>query len=186
MDTAYLDNYEKLLEDGLLKLCRGAGLLDGEVLRSPDIDSVWEDGYVRDYVADAVENFNSYPEAALSWAAFLGMGVAHNWDSDWEARKGDGYASYFGSRGWDDMDEHVLYGLLGLSAGCPEAKRISDTMLSCALATLGLIRHEGVETQTELGFYILVRSYTVLYRIGAAIELRRLGYKKVLLNKSVS
>ncbi|HIT47644.1 MAG TPA: hypothetical protein IAC35_07295 [Candidatus Cryptobacteroides merdipullorum] len=65
------------------------------------------------------------------------------------------------------------------TADSPEAKKISDTLLSCALATLGLIRHEGIETQTERGFFVLTRSYSVLYRIGAGIELQRLGYKAV-------
>ncbi len=178
VDSAYLDNWEHLLEDGLLKLCRGAGLLEGEVLGSPDLEAEWN-GYIRDYTADAVENFNSYPEAALSWAAFLGLGVAHNWDSDWGLYRDAPYSSYYGRRGWDDMDEHILRDLLRLPLDSPEAKKISDTLLSCALATLGLIRHEGIETQTELGFYILTRSYTVLFRIGAAIELKRLGYKNV-------
>ena len=125
-------------------------------------------------MADAVLNFNEYPEAAIAWAAFLGMAVAHNWDTDWEAHKNDSYKSYYGSRGWDDMDEHILWELLCL----PEqiGKKISDTLDSCALAALGLIRHEGIEAQTELGFYVLVRTYSVLFRIGAAIELQRLGY----------
>ena len=181
MDTEYLDRFEKILEDGLLKICQGAGLLDDEVLRTPDIDGKW-DAYIKDYTADAVENFNSYPEAALSWAAFLGMGVAHDWDADWEAHKDDPYKSYYGSRGWDNMDEHILQDVLGLKPDSPESKKISDTLLSCALATLGLIRHESIEPQTDLGFYVLVRAYTVMFRIGAAIEIRRLGYKKVLVN----
>ena len=46
---------------------------------------------------------------------------------------------------------------------------------------LGLLQHEGVETQTARGFYLLARTYTVLFRIGAGIELHRLGYKKVLI-----
>ena len=181
MDTEYLDRFEKILEEGLLKVCRGAGLLEDEVLRSPDIDDKW-DSYIKDYTADAVENFNAYPEAALSWAAFLGMGVAHNWDAGWEAHKDDAYQAYYGSKGWDNMDEHILHDVLGLKSDDPVAKKLNDTLLSCALATLGLIRHEGIEPQTDLGFYVLVRSYTVMYRIGAAMEIRRLGYKKVLIN----
>lgn len=184
MDTEYLDRFEKILEDGLLKVCRGAGLLGEEVLRSPDLDEKWEDSYIKDYTADAVENFNSYPEAALSWAAFLGMAVAHNWDTDWNAHKDDPYKSYYGSRGWDNMDEHVLQDVLGLGTDDPLRRRINDTLLSCALATLGLIRHESIEPQTDLGFYILVRAYTVMFRIGAAMELKRLGYKKVLVNQA--
>ena len=176
VNTADLDRYEAVLEDGLVKICKGAGLLREQFMRSEDIDGKWEQ-YAQDDVADAVLNFNEYPEAAIAWAGFLGMAVAHNWDVDWEAHKDDPYKSYYGSRGWDDMDEHILWEVLAL----PEAigKKLSDTLDSCALAALGLIRHEGIEAQTELGFYVLVRTYSVLYRIGAAIELQRLGYQRV-------
>ena len=156
-----LDNFEKTLQMGLMRVCSGAGLLGDELLSSEDIDSKWEE-FIKDYVADAVENFNEYPEAALAWAGFLGMAV--------------------GNRGWDDMDEHILHGVLGLDLQGKEAKKISDTLQSCALATLGLIRHEGIEAQTATGFYALSRSYGVFFRIGAALELFRLGYKNVKLN----
>ena len=177
-DTELYDRYERTLEDGLVKICRGAGLVGDMLLRSDDIDARWDD-YIKDYVADAVENFNIYPEAAISWAGFLGIAVAHWWDADWQGHKDDPYQSFYGTRGWDDMDEHVLRDLLGLKLDSPEAKKISDTLLSCATATLGLLRHEGIETQTEQGFFVLTRSYSVLYRIGAGIELQRLGYKAV-------
>lgn len=176
-DTQLLDSFEKTLQTGLERICEGAGLLEGGLLQSDDIDSKWEE-YIKDYVADAVQNFNDYPEAALAWAGFLGMGVAHNWDDNWILHRHDSYRDYYGARGWDDMDEHILRGILGLNLGSPEAKKISDTLQSCALATLGLIRHEGIEPQTATGFYALTRSYSVFYRIGEGIELRRLGYKK--------
>lgn len=173
-----LDRFEKTLEDGLVKICRGAGILD-EMVTSPDIDGKWDE-YIKSYIEDAVSNFNEYPEAALAWAAFLGMGVSNRWDSDWKKYSGAGYRSYYGSKGWDDMDEHVMYDILHL---VPEhAKKVSETLDSCALATLGLIRHEGIETQTQLGFFILARAYSVMFRIGEAIELKRLGYRKVLLD----
>lgn len=178
-DSVFLDNYEKTLERGLRRICEGAGLMGGELLSSEDIDGKWEE-YFKDYVADAVENFNGFPEAAIAWAGFLGMAVAYNWDDNWMFHRHDGYKAYYGNRGWDDMDEHILHGVLGLDLQGAEAKKISDTLQSCALATLGLIRHEGVECQTSTGFYVLARSYAVLFRIGAGIELHRLGYKKVL------
>ena len=174
----FLDNFEKTLQMGLMRVCSGAGLLGNELLSSEDIDSKWEE-YIKDYVADAVDNFNEYPEAALAWAGFLGMGVAHNWDDNWTFHRHDSYSSYYGRSGWDDMDEHILHGVLGLDLNSAEAKKISDTLQNCALAALGLIRHEGIETQTALGFYVLARTYGVLYRIGASMELHRLGYRKV-------
>ena len=41
------------------------------------------------------------------------------------------------------------------------------------------MRHEGVEADTERGFYVLVRIYSVMFRLGASIELKRLGYRNV-------
>ncbi|MBP5336537.1 MAG: hypothetical protein J6Y63_03390 [Bacteroidales bacterium] len=178
-DTKDLDRFEQLLEDGLVKICSGAGLLPAELVRCPDIDGLW-DVYIKDYIADAVVNFNEYPEAALGWAGFLGLGVAWAWDSDWQRYKDQPYRRWYGARGWDDMDEHILRDVLGLPLDSHDARKISDTLQSCALAVLGLLQHEGVETQTARGFYLLARAYTVLYRVGAAIELHRLGYKKVL------
>lgn len=179
-DTKRLDNFELVLSDGLEKLCHSCGLFEGELLTSPDIDGAW-DGYLEKYVADAVLNFNEYPEVAIAWAAYLGMGVAHNWDSDWKAHKDDAYESYYGSRGWDDMDEHIVGDLLHLKEDW--AKKVSDCLVGCADAALSLIRHEGIEAQTADGFYCLVRVYCVFFRLGVTAELSRLGYKKVALPK---
>ena len=178
-DTEFLDRFEKTLEEGLVKLCSGAGLLEGEVLSSTDLEEQWEK-YVKDYVADAVENFNEYPQSAIAWAGFLGMAVANRWDRDWDLFKNDPYKSYYGSRGFDDMDEHILNDIVKL--GDADAAKYSNALSSCAMATLALIRHESIEAQTAQGFYVLVRAYTVLFRIGVSLELKRLGYKKVALN----
>ncbi len=178
--SVFLDSFEKTLQDGLLKVCDGLGVLSGEVLESPDVNGRW-DAYIKDYVGDAVENFNEYPQSAIAWAGFLGMGVAHLWDKDWKRCAVAAYSDFYGERGFDDMDEHILRDILGLPLDSDEAGRLSGALSSCAIATLGLIRHEGIESQTSNGFYVLVRAYSVMYRIGAAIELRRLGYKKVAL-----
>lgn len=175
MDSERLDSFEKTLEGGLVKICSSAGLLD-EILASPDIDAKWDE-YLKDYVGDAVENFNEYPAAAIGFAAFLGMAVANRWDRDWDNSKTASYQDYYGSRGFDDMDDHILEDVLRLT---PEhGKKVSDTVGSCVWAALGLIRHEGIESQTAEGFFVLVRCYTVMFRIGASLELKRLGYSKV-------
>lgn len=177
-DSEYLDRFESILREGLVKLCRGEGLLgNGRLQNSPDIQSVWTGSYLQPYVADAVQNFNDYPDAALAWAGFLGMAVANNWDKDWDSHKDDAYQSYYGSRGFDDMDEHILGDVLHLKKDY--AAKVSETLNNCAQATLGLIRHEGIEPQTSLGFYVLVRAYSVIYEIGAAVEFNRLGYSMV-------
>lgn len=80
------------------------------------------------------------------------------------------------------MDENIIGNVLRLSDG--QAAKVSECLNSCALATLGLIRHQGIEPQTADGFYILVRAFSVMYEIGAAIELQRLGYRMVPYTKS--
>lgn len=182
-DTKYLDDFENMLRDGLVKVCRNAGLLGQEKFQSSeDITAKWNDELLKDFTADAVENFNDYPEATLAWAGFLGMAVANGWDKDWSAHKSDRYQDFYGPRGFDDMDENILWNILHLKEDY--SRTVSSCLNSCALATLGLIRHQGIEAQTAEGFYILIRAYSVMYEIGAAVELRRLGYKMVRYTKS--
>lgn len=175
MTKEELDHFETLLVQGLVKICSSAGLLD-EMLSCPDVDGKWED-FIRDYTADAVSNFNQYPEAAIGFAGFLGAAVAHRWDKAWDVLGGEPYNSYYGTRGFDNMDDHIVGDILHLD---PVAgKKFSDTLESCTLASLALIRRMGIEAQTADGFYAMVRACSALYRIGAAIELRRLGYRRV-------
>lgn len=175
-ERLFYDNYEKTLTQGLVKLCKSAGMLGDELLSSPDIEEVW-DRFISDYIADAVHQFNDYPEAAVAWPGFIGIAVAHRWDEDWEKYKTMKYKDLYGPNGWDDMDESILHFVLGLDLASEEATRLAQTLKSCSLAALALIRHEGVEAQTARGFYVLARTYSVLFRIGAALELFRLKYK---------
>ena len=177
----YLDRYEEILESGLVKICTGAGLLQGEMLSCPDT-AEWWDASIKDYVADAVANFNEFPLAAVGWAAFVGMGIAWSWDNFWPDPSAGRipYSSFYGKRGFDDMDEHILSDVLGLNEDL--SSKISDTILSCSQAALGLIEHEDIDTQTSLGFYVLARTYSVMFRLGVSMELFRQGYRKVLVN----
>ncbi len=178
MDTKHLDLFEQTLETGLVKICRTAGLMDS-LLSSPDIDQKWEE-FITDYVSDAVKNFNDYPTVAIGFAGFLGMAVAHGWDSCWKETKAKHYKDFYGQRGFDDMDDHIMDEILKLSQ--VDKMKMSKTLVACAEATLSLIRHQGIEAQTEEGFFTLVRAACVIYRVGASLELDRLGYKKVALD----
>lgn len=169
-----LDEFQTMLEEGLVKVCAMSGL-PIEMLSSPDIEEKW-DKLVKGYVGDAVENFNDYPQAALGFASYLGMAVANQWDKDWPHYKDKSYKSYYGDRGYDNMDDHIVNDILHLNAA--QIEKLKKCMLNCTQATLDLLRHEQIEVQTEFGFYVLVRCYTAMYRIGEAIELSRLGYKK--------
>lgn len=175
-ELEYYESYEARLMQELLKVCSSAGMLDDTLLASEDIDEKWAD-YANDYMADAIEQINGYPEVAIAWAGFMGMAVAKWWDKDWKRNSGNGYKMFYGTQGFDNMDDHIVEDILGEKLGTFEAQRLSGTMYSCAQRAITTIRKENIEFGTTKAFYVLSRTVKVMYRIGAAIQLKRMGYK---------
>ena len=175
-NTQYYDTYEANLMQEMLKMCNSLGMLDKELLGSEDIDQKWKE-WAADYIAEALPEVNSYPEFAIACAGYAGMAVAKWWDEDWGRHHGAEYASLHGPRGFDDMDEHIVQNILKLSLDSVEAKQLVNILLCCAQKAVTFIRHEHIEAQTVKAFHIFARTVKVLYRTGAAIQLRRLGYK---------
>ena len=110
-ELEYYENYEAALVQELLKVCNSAGMLDDTLLASDDIDEKWAD-YANDYMADAIEQINGYPEVAIAWAGFMGMAVAKWWDTDWRRVSRNEYKSLYGSQGFDNMDDHIVEDIL--------------------------------------------------------------------------
>lgn len=176
VNKVYLENFESRMTDELLRLCKQYDVLDGTLLMTDDIDARWEDLVVW-YLKDAIPNIASYPTVAIAWAGYIGMAVAHQWDSDWAAHCKDAYDSLYGPAGFDDMDEHIVQNMLGFHLESKEAKRIEEMMRRLGEKALTLIRRENIEPQSPMAFHAYARAIKVVYRIGAAIELKRLGYK---------
>ena len=174
--NAIYDRFEEKLRDELVKLCSEFGMMDRALLHSDDIDGKWDE-FGRDYMLDAVRNFNDYSEFTLACAGYLGMGVACHWDSNWLMHKHDKYSDYYGARGYDDMDEHITRDVLGYALDSEKAAVISGALGKCATLTLTLIRREGFESQSIEAYYVLIRCMKVMFQIGASMELYRLGYK---------
>lgn len=181
--TEYFDTFENNLQIELLKRCTSLGMLDGTLLSSEDIDARWKE-YAPEYMADAVPQVNAYPAAAIAWAGYVGMAVAHWWDAAWEEKANAPYTEFHGKAGFDDMDEQIVEQVLGIPLESEEHQQIENLMRSCAHTAMTMIRREDTESQTTKAFYIFARTTRVLFRIGAAVELKRLGYKfeKVALN----
>jgi len=172
----YIDNYEEQLMQHMLRVTTSMGLLDGQLLESPDINEKWED-VVQSYLGDAMKEIVSYPSVALGWAMYLGMAVANYWNEDWNiyGNLPNIYEYIRDKRGFDYMDEVVRGDILMLKD--KEYEQMEKVVQGCAQQVLNKIRHEQIEPQSPLAFYVYVRSVTVLYKIGSAIELKRLGYK---------
>ena len=175
-EIQYYEAYEEKLQQEILKMCKSLGMLDNELLSSEDIDQKWKE-WAPEYIAEALPEVNSYPEFAIACAGYAGMAVAQWWDEDWGRHHGAEYESLHGTRGFDDMDEHIVQNILKLDLNSSEAKQLMNILLCCAQKAVTFIRHEQIEAQTVKAFHIFARTVKVLFRTGAAIQLRRLGYK---------
>ena len=184
-DTRYFDTYESNLQQEILRVCTSLGMLSGELLSSQDIDDKWKE-WAPEYIAEALPEVNQYPEFAIACAGYAGMAAAQWWDEDWGRHHGAKYETLHGPRGFDDMDEFIVRNILGLALDSTDAKQIMNILLCCAQKATTFIQHEHIESQTVKAFHIFARTVQVMYRIGAALQLKRLGYKfhKVDLSRS--
>lgn len=176
IDKEYLDRYQDCLTQHLLRILTSMGMLEGTLLESPDINEKWEQ-VAQSYIADAVKEIADYPTVSLGWAMYLGMAVAHYWDEDWEVYGNlpNIYEYIRDKRGFDYMDEVVRGDILMLKD--KDYDQMEKVVQGCAQQVLNQIRHENIEPQSPQAFHVYTRSITVLYKLGAAIELKSLGYK---------
>ena len=175
MDIQYLVRLEEKMQDEVLRLCTSRNALKGVLLSTEDIDEQWKI-LAPEYMADAVPEIANYPTVSVSWAAYLGMAVAYGWDADWETYLKMPYQGYYGEQGFDDMDEHIVRDLLRMPLDSRSAKELEETIRQCGEKIVGLIRFEQIPPQSEMAFHVFSRACRVMFRIGAAIQLKRMGY----------
>ena len=172
----YLNNYEKSLLSEVLKYLTSLGHLDGKLLETEDINEVWEK-VAPSYVADSIKEIAKYPNVALGWAMYVGMAVAKFWDEDWNiySSKENLYEYLRDKRGYDYLDEVVRGDVLTLDGESYD--EMEELVRKTSSMVLSHIRHEQIEPQSPMAFHVFARSIRVLYKIGAAVELKNLGYK---------
>ena len=172
----YLAAFEQKLQNELLKLCTTCKMLDGVLLATDDIDERWNK-LAPEYLADAVGQVQQYPTVSVAWAAYLGMAIAFGWDADWNTTSKAPYQAFYGEQGFDDMDEFIVRDLLGIALDSEEAAVLERMVRSCAQKCVDMIRREQIEPQSPLAYHVFATASKTMYRIGAALELKRLGYK---------
>lgn len=172
----YLDTYEQGLTEHLLRMLSDMKLLNRQLLTSQDLSEKWNQ-MAPAYVADGVKEIAKYPTVSLGWAMYLGMAVANYWDKDWETYGSmpQLYEYIRDKRGFDYMDEYIRENVLELNG--EEFDRMEQVVQDCAQQVLSKIRHEQIEPQSPMAFYVYARSIKVLFHMGAAVELKRMGYK---------
>ena len=175
-DQLYYTMFQERLEKEMLRICTDAGMLEGILLRSEDIDQKWKE-LAPEYIADGVKEIAAYPTVSIAWAGYIGMAVACWWNRDWKRLKDQPYSVLLGPNGFDDMDDHILKDILGLLPEGKQAQQITAVMQSCAQTAVTFIRQEQIEPQSKRAFYVYARAVQVMFSVGAAVELCRLGYE---------
>ena len=176
MDLGFLNRFEEKIQNELLRICTSRGMLGGTLLETDDVTGHW-DVLAPEYVADAVTQIADYPTVSVAWAGYLGLAVAYGWDKNWQECLKTPYKAYYGEQGFDDMDEHIVQHVLGLSLDSKQARDLEAIIRACAQMAVTLIRREQIEPQSAMAFHVFARAIKVMYRIGAALELKSLGYK---------
>lgn len=177
INEAYLNAFKNNLQAKLLDLLPNENTTVGKrLLESEDIDRRWVE-LGPEYLADAVMQIKDYPTVSVAWAAFLGMAVAWQWDNMWELCAHSPYRSYYGKEGFDDMDEHIITEIIGLNLDSDESLQINNLLRRCGETTVTFIRHQNIEPQSPLAYHVFTAACKVMFKIGASVELKRLGYK---------
>jgi hypothetical protein len=169
MNTAN-EKYRDDLTAYLLKAATGKGYLKGVLLETSDLDDAWQT-FAPSFIPDAVREFNAYPDYCLACAGYLGMAVALLWDRDWPKYRGVPYSFFQSGRGFDDMDDHITDNIL------KDRKHSVPAMQTCSANAYHFLMRECTEPGTAEAYQFFLVTVEVMFKIGAAIELGRLGYK---------
>ncbi len=180
-DQEFVKNFEEKVRADLIGFLQKKEALDEHVPECPDVEEKWGE-IARSYMPDGVREFQNYPVVSLGWMMFIGMAMSFYWDTDWEkySDKKNIYEELRDKKGYDNMDEAVVEGLLGYAGEA--AEKVTELVAECASRVYGILNHEHIEpgTQAALGCYIAALHQ--LYLAGMAMELNALGYHMSPLN----
>ena len=108
---------------------------------------------------------------------YIGMAVAKMWDVEWEiySKIEDLYAYMRDKRGYDAMDEYIREEVLLLEGEAYGA--LEKLVGECASRIYNALRRQNIEPGTKDAFNGYVACLHQLYLMGAAIQLKRMGYR---------
>lgn len=177
-DRNMIQDFENLIRQDLHRYLMAQGELEERLPDAPDIEERWE-VIAQSYMTDGVREFGDYPVVSLGWMMYVGMAIAHMWDTDWQRYSAlpDLYLSLRDVRGYDAMDEHIREDILDLHGDAFTA--LERLVGECAARTYNQLRHSGYESGTKDAFQAYVACLHQLYLMGAAVQLLRMGYHMV-------
>jgi hypothetical protein len=181
-----LARYEESLRKTLIERLSKDNWLDGQLLTVEELNEKWRTS-APSYMVDAVPEITKYPLVAIAWAMYEGMGAAVLWDKEWNRYEAveDLHKMFTEPRGFDCMDEYITEILLCLPLDSQEAQRVENMIRSTAETAQMLIRKEGIEAQSVMAFHVFARTTKVMFELGVAVSLKRMGYSYVKVNANV-
>ena len=151
------------------------GAVDERLPKCPDVEERWE-AIAKAYLPDGVREFNQYPTASLGWMMYIGMALVKMWDRDWlhYAQMEDLYVYLRDKRGYDAMDEYIREEVLLLQG--VDYNVLEKLTGECASRVYNALMHLRLEPGTKEAFTAYVACLHQLYLMGAAVQLKRMGY----------
>ena len=201
-----MEQFEKQLHDDLHRFLVSMKEVEERLPECPDVEEKWEE-IAKAYIPDGIREFNDFPSASLGWMMYIGMAVAKFWDAEWEVMEQreqsqdclssaesrqnstEGqiyskienlYAYLRDKRGYDNMDEYVRKNVLLLSG--VDYTVLEKIVGECASRVYNALRHQHIEPGTKEAFHAYVACLHQLYLTGAAMQLKRMGYRMTKMN----
>ena len=170
-----MTEFESQIRKDLTQYLLGMQEVDERLPQCPDVEDKWEK-LAAAYMPDGIREFNGYPTASLGWMMYIGMAVARYWDEEWEiyAKIDDLYAYMRDKRGYDHMDEYILEEVLLLKGG--DSAGTERLVGECASRVYNAMMHQRIEPGTKQAYDAYVACLHQLYLMGAAVQLKRMGY----------
>ena len=168
--------FEELLHNDLNQYLTGLKEMDEHLPECPDVEDKWAE--IADaYIPDGIREFQNYPSASLGWMMYLGMAVAKMWDTEWQiySHIENLYAYLRDKRGYDAMDEYIREDVLRLRGSDYDA--LEKLVGECASRVNNALTHQHFEPGTREAFNGYVTCLHQLYLFGAAVQLKRMGYR---------
>ena len=176
-----MEQFEDKLHQDLHQFLLSMKEVDERIPECPDVEGKWEE-IAKAYIPDGIREFQDFPSASLGWMMYIGMAVTKVWDTEWEiySKLPNLYAYIRDKRGYDNMDEYIRGEVLLL-------KGVDFTVLEkvvgeCASRVYNALMRQRFEPGTKEAFNGYVACLHQLYLMGAAMQLKRMGYHMTKIN----
>ena len=196
-----MNEFEDKLHEDLHQFLLSMKEVDERLPECPDVEDKWEP-IAKAYIPDGIREFQDFPSASLGWMMYIGMAVAKLWDTEWEVMEqreqsdacinsaesrqnstegqiysnlDDLYAYLRDKRGYDSMDEYIREEVLQLTG--VDYTVLEKLVGECASRVYNALMHQRIEPGTKEAFNAYVSCLHQLYLMGAAMQLKRMGYR---------